>query len=94
MATDINNNLLASFVSQVQEAENALYRLRWPSLTPEKVSVKPGVKYTRVDIGSSGRYMVVNATEEIYGIKAYGVINRRHYYGTLRNPASNAFRRV
>lgn len=42
-----------------------------------------GPKYTRVDIGTSGRYMVVNETGEIYGIKAYGVIHRGHYYGTL-----------
>jgi len=40
-------------------------------------------KYTYVDIGTSGRYIVENATEKIYGIKAYGVIHRRHYYGTL-----------
>jgi hypothetical protein len=27
--------------------------------------------------------MVVNATGEIFGIKAYGVIHRGHRYGTL-----------
>lgn len=40
-------------------------------------------KYTRIDIGSGGRYMVVNDTGEIYGIKAYCIIHRGHYYGTL-----------
>ena len=45
--------------------------------------VKPGRKYTKVDVGSSGKYMVENATGRIYGIKAYGVIHLGHYYGTL-----------
>lgn len=48
-----------------------------------KTHTHEGQKYTRVDIGSSGRYMVVNATGEIFGIKAYGVIHKGHYYGTL-----------
>ncbi len=46
-------------------------------------SLKPGRKYTKVDVGTGGRYMVVNATGEIFGIKAYGVIHRSHRYGTL-----------
>ena len=40
-------------------------------------------KYTRLDIGYSGRYMIENETGRIYGIKAYGVPNKKHYYGTL-----------
>ena len=47
------------------------------------VSIKPGRKYTKVDVGTSGAYMVVNETGEIFGIKAYGVIHRGHQYGTL-----------
>jgi len=42
-----------------------------------------GNKYTRVDVGDSGKYMVVNATGEIFAIKAYGVIHRGHAFGTL-----------
>ena len=48
-----------------------------------KTSIKPGKKYTKVDVYTSGKYMVVNETGEIFGIKAYGVIHRGHYYGTL-----------
>ena len=47
------------------------------------VKVTPGKKYTKVDVGDSGKYMVVNATGEIFGIKAYGVIHKGHRYGTL-----------
>lgn len=41
-----------------------------------------GEKYTRVDIGTSGRYMV-DEHGNIFGIKAYGVIHKGYYYGTL-----------
>jgi hypothetical protein len=54
-----------------------------------KVRIKPGKKYTKVDINSnggdngySGKYMV-DAEGNIFGIKAYGVIHRGHHYGTL-----------
>lgn len=48
-----------------------------------RASVHFGPKYARVDFDSSGAYMVVNATGEIFGIKGYGVIHRGHQYGTL-----------
>jgi hypothetical protein len=40
-------------------------------------------KYTRIDVGTSGRYMIDNVSGEIFGIKAYGVIHKGHNYGTL-----------
>lgn len=46
------------------------------------VKVVPGRKYSKVDVGGSGKYMV-DAEGNIYGIKAYGQIHRGHYYGTL-----------
>ena len=48
-----------------------------------RTKVKEGKKYTKVDIGGSGRLMVENSTGNIYGVKAYGVIHRGHFYGTL-----------
>jgi len=47
--------------------------------------IHQGRKWTRVDVGSSGRYMI-NPEGQIYGIKAYGVPHLGHYYGTLDNP--------
>ena len=47
-----------------------------------KVSVKEGNKYTKVDVGGSGKYMI-DKEGNIFGIKAYGVIHRGHYFGTL-----------
>ncbi len=40
-------------------------------------------KYTYIDLKSSGRYMIDNLTGEIFGIKAYGVINKQHFFGTI-----------
>jgi len=40
-------------------------------------------KYTYINIGTSGRYMIDNTSGEIYGIKGYGAIHRGHFFGTL-----------
>jgi hypothetical protein len=48
-----------------------------------RTRIVPGKKYTKVDIGTSGRFMIVNETGEIFGIKAYGVIHKGHFFGTL-----------
>jgi len=54
-----------------------------PKLHNFAVSIKPGSKYIKIDVGTSGKYMVEKSTGNIYGIKAYGVIHRGHQYGTL-----------
>ena len=52
-----------------------------------QTKIKLGPKYTKVDIGRSGRFMVVNDTGEIFGIKAYGQVHKGHAYGTLDTTA-------
>ena len=47
-----------------------------------KVKVIPGKKYTKVDVGTSGSFMI-DEEDNIFGIKAYGVIHKGHRYGTL-----------
>ena len=47
-----------------------------------KVTIKPGKKYVKVDVGSSGKY-IVDADGNIFGIKGYGVIHRGRRFGTL-----------
>lgn len=48
-----------------------------------RVTVVAGRKFIKVDVGSSGKYMVDAQTEEIFGIKGYGVVHRGHRFGTL-----------
>lgn len=47
-----------------------------------RTSIKEGKKYVKVDVGSSGKYMI-DEQGNIFGIKAYGVIHRGHHFGTL-----------
>jgi len=47
-----------------------------------RTRIVPGRKYTKVDVGTSGKYMI-DKDGNIFGIKAYGVIHRGHYCGTL-----------
>ncbi len=56
---------------------------RYSSLRPEPITVKPGSKYIKIDVGSSGKYMVESSTGNIYGIRAYGVIHRGYRFGSL-----------
>lgn len=52
-----------------------------------KTKTKIGQKFTKVDVGSSGKFMVENETGNIYGIKGYGVVHKGHFYGTLDTTA-------
>ena len=75
------------FATCLEQAQRARLAHDYPALDLESdayhVKLTKGSKYTRVDFGSSGKYMVVAATGEIFGIKGYGVIHRGHAYGTL-----------
>ena len=53
------------------------------NITNAKIRVIGGKKYTKVNVGNSGRYMVENETGNIFGCKGYGVIHRGHFYGTV-----------
>ena len=43
-----------------------------------QVHIKEGKKYTKVNVGTSGKYMI-DEEGNIFGIKGYGVINKSHY---------------
>lgn len=77
---------LESFAKLLEkEQKERLHRLNIacePNLKERETSIKYGKKYTKIDIGTSGRYMV-DMEGNIYGIKAYGVIHKGHHYGTL-----------
>lgn len=78
-----------AFAALVEREQRARYKTEYPNSPGDledsvcTVSVHFGPKYIRVDVGTSGKYMVDRLTEEIFGIKAYGVIHRGHRYGTL-----------
>jgi len=84
---------LEAFAALLEQQQRQRYRNQFGTEHPElenaacSTSIKPGKKYSKIDIGTSGKYMVVNETGEIFGIKAYGVIHRGHPYGTLDTTA-------
>jgi hypothetical protein len=45
--------------------------------------IKNGAKFDKIDVVTSGKYMVEVRTGNIFGIKGYGVVHRGHWYGTL-----------
>jgi len=53
------------------------------NLANSRVFIIPGSKYTKVDVGSSGKYMV-DKDGNIFGIKAYGKVHKGHRFGTLQ----------
>ena len=79
---------LLAFAALLEREQRAALLASYPDYPPDlvvaqrAVHVKPGRKYTKIDVGTSGKYMV-DAAGNIWGIKAYGVIHRGHHYGTL-----------
>jgi len=95
VATEAQEQLALTYAEKIQRLADLIskdteYYLRHDvRLTCEniivsdtKVTIKPGSKYTKIDRGTSGKYMV-DKDGNIFGIKAYGVIHRGHRYGTL-----------
>ena len=77
---------LAALILEQQRTVIASRFSQWQA-DAERVTVKPGPKYTKIDRGPehnmSGFLMVENATGIIYGIKGYGQVHKGHSYGTL-----------
>lgn len=88
LATLIGSQIKENNRTQAQKSPYMADIKTWDTNIGNKICAKvvPGKKYTKIDVCTpqqSGRYMIVNETGEIFGIKAYGVIHRGHAYGTL-----------
>lgn len=83
------HNDIAPFASLLCQELNTAYLDQYGAEHPEirkracEVTVSLGRTFARVDVGSSGRYMVDLESGVIYGIKGYGVVHRGHRFGTL-----------
>lgn len=80
---------LETLRATVEAQYRAAYKASYPDM-PGEITMRDttckltlGSKWARVDVGSSGKYMVAMATGEIVGIKAYGVPHNGHRFGTL-----------
>ena len=82
----VTQEQLQHFADLVQTQTRARYAAQgytYDYTQETTVHVRPGKKYIKVDVGSSGKYMIETDTGDIYGIKAYGVIHRGHRYGNI-----------
>ena len=81
----ITEKQIQTFAARVEAQTEDWYRKEYPK-TPEncipRITVKPGAKYVKVDVGTSGKFMI-DESGDIYGIKGYGVIHRGKHYGNL-----------
>jgi len=86
---------IEEFAKRVQEGEQESLRRNnlacQANMNNTITRIKPGRKWTKVDIGYSGKYMIDKAGR-IFGIKAYGVPHHGHCFGTLDNPSEVCFR--
>jgi len=82
---------IAQFARLVEEQQIA--RLKADGLACEtnlrnaKVSTRAGRKFDNILIGGSSRFMVELSSGNIFGTKAYGVVHKGHFYGTLDTTA-------
>lgn len=83
-----NAEKLERFAVLVQRQRQDEQERRYPNIVnPRRTRVILGKRYAKIDVDNgpeswSGCYMV-DERGDIYGIKAYGVIHRGHYYGNL-----------
>ena len=78
---------IKEFADRLHQEQVERIKRDYPALDAEAeacVSIHNGRKWSRVDVGMSGRYMIDKAGN-IYGIKAYGVPHLDHKYGTLES---------
>jgi hypothetical protein len=85
---------IEEFAKRVQEGqEDSLRRANLAcqaNMENAITRIKPGRKWTKVDMGYSGKFMI-DPEGNIYGIKGYGVPHYGHYFGTLDNPSPACF---
>ena len=77
---------------EAQRANNGLLGNNEHFDEREEKHAHVSAKYTRLDVGTSGAWMLENATGDIFGIKAYGQINRAKCVGNISDPDFNGAR--
>lgn len=93
MKTPMQNGKVTAFAALVQREQSEEYARHYGTERQElldaacHVTIRPGKKWTKIDVGPGGKFMVLDATGEILGIKACGVPHSGHRYGTLDTTA-------
>ena len=64
---------MSELITQLNQIHHDKTLEQYKYLTPEKVHIKERKKFTAIDIGDSGAWLIEKATGEIFNIKGYGV---------------------
>lgn len=68
---------------ELQVANDAYYKVEYPHSVPEPVRFIEGRKWHKLDIGTSGAFMVRIDDGLVVGIKAYGVPHMKAVHGYI-----------
>lgn len=76
--------LTEQFRKMLQVKINEYMATHYPNIREEEsVTIKPGKKYIKIDVGRSGKFMFDTTDCHLYFIKGYGVIDRKKDFGSL-----------
>ena len=75
--------LVEEFGNMLQAKVDEYMTAHSPNNGRELVTIKPGKKYIKIDVGHSGKFMFDKADCHLYFIKGYGVINKKKDFGSL-----------
>lgn len=84
----VDTEKLERFRERVTREQTERARKQYPTMPEECIlrdcvaTVRPGKRWIKVDVGTSGKFMI-DQDGAIYGIKGYGVPHLGHHYGTL-----------
>ena len=67
--------------NELQSANDALMAREYPSLGPDPIRLVVGRKWHKLDIGTSGAFVVHAETGAVHGIKGYGKPHQNVYHG-------------
>lgn len=75
--------IIKQFSTMLQAKVDAYMAIHHPNTRRELVTVNPGKKYVKIDVGPSGKFMFNMQDCHLYFIKGYGVINKKKDFGSL-----------
>jgi hypothetical protein len=86
----ITEDRIKEILQNWHEAGRAEFERDYPSLDYDSDQYAKhchiGTKYIRLDAGTSGAFMLDSVTGLIYGIKAYGVLDKKKIAGNVSDP--------
>jgi hypothetical protein len=87
---EITENRIKEILHNWHEAGRAEFEANYPNLNFDSPDYSThfhvGAKYIRLDVGSSGAFLLDSTTGLIYGIKGYGQVDKKKVAGDASDP--------